>query len=112
MPSCSEYCASKFALQGLSESLRAELAEFGIDLLVVSPARTRTEFFEQAINAPEARWPLLRGIPAETVARRIVRAMRAGRHEVVPSASGKLLLWANRLFPWAVDRALAARRAT
>ena len=110
VPSCAEYCASKFALQGLSESLRAELAEFGIDLLVASPARTRTEFFERAMNAPEARWPLLRGIPAETVARRIIRAMRAGRHEVVPSASGKLLLWANRLFPWAVDRALATKR--
>ncbi len=109
MPSCSEYCASKFALQGLSESLRAELAELGIDLLVASPARTRTEFFERAINAPQVRWPLLRGIPAQTVARRIIRAMRAGRHEVVPSASGKLLWWANRLFPWAVDRALATK---
>ena len=48
IPGCAEYCASKFALQGLSESLRAEFAPLGVDLLVVSPARTQTEFFQQA----------------------------------------------------------------
>lgn len=38
VPFCAEYCASKFALQGLSESLRAEFASRGVNLLVVSPA--------------------------------------------------------------------------
>ena len=107
VPFNSEYCASKFALQGLSESLRAELARSGIDLLVVSPARTRTEFFERAINAPAARWPELRGVPADLVARRTVRAIRRGRHEIVPSLSGKMLVWANRLCPRLLDFVLA-----
>ena len=43
-------------------------------------------------------------VPAETVARRTVTAIRAGRHEIVIGLPGKLLVWANRLFPWAVDR--------
>ncbi len=107
VPFCAEYCASKFALQGLSESLRAEFASRGVNLLVVSPARTQTEFFERAINGVESRWPAIRGTSAEWVARRTVAAIRAGRHEIVISPSGKLLLWANRLFPWAVDRVLA-----
>jgi short-subunit dehydrogenase len=56
-PGCAEYCASKFALRGLSESLRAELSTDGVDLLLVSPARTDTEFFSAAINPTESRWP-------------------------------------------------------
>src|SRR5262249_7858575 len=106
VPGCAEYCASKFALRGLSESLRAELSRLKIDVLVVCPATTETEFFQVAIDAAEPKWPKLGGLPAETVARRIVRAIRAGRHEVVISGGGKLLVWASRLVPGAVDRIL------
>jgi short-subunit dehydrogenase len=107
VPFCAEYCASKFALQGLSESLRAELVPLGIDLLVVSPSRTETEFFVQAINATESRWPKLCGVPPQFVARRTLSAIRHGRHEIVLSAGGKLLVWANRLFPRILDGILA-----
>ena len=87
--------------------MRAEFAPLGIDVLSVSPARTATEFFERAINSHQTHWPKLRGISPEVVARRTIRAIRRGRHEVVPSASGKLLVWANRLFPRILDRVLA-----
>ncbi len=107
VPGCSEYCASKFALRGLSESIRAEVAALGIDVLSVSPARTETEFFENVINPHETRWPVIRGMPADAVARRVVKAIRRGRHEIVISASGKLLVWANRLMPRVLDFALA-----
>src|SRR5581483_9150141 len=46
IPLQAEYCASKFAVRGLSESLRPELARTGIDLLLVSPGTTDTEFFD------------------------------------------------------------------
>ena len=36
----SEYCASKFALHGFSDALRAELVPEGIDVLLVSPSTT------------------------------------------------------------------------
>lgn len=107
IPGCAEYCASKFALQGLSESLRAEIASSGIDLLMVSPATTQTEFFEQAIDAPPASGPMTRGVPPEVVARRTVAAIRRGRHEIVISPGGKLLVSMNRLFPRALDSILA-----
>ncbi len=48
VPLKSEYCASKFALHGLSDAVRAELRPLGIDLLLVSPSTTRTEFFDAA----------------------------------------------------------------
>ncbi|MGD9721378.1 MAG: SDR family NAD(P)-dependent oxidoreductase [Pirellulales bacterium] len=107
VPGCSEYCASKFALRGLSESLRAEFAPLGIDVLCASPARTETEFFEAVVNPHETGWPGLRGMPADKVARKIVTAIRRGRHEVVISVSGKALVWGNRLLPRLFDFALA-----
>lgn len=107
VPGCAEYCASKFALQGLSESLRAELSTVGIDLLVVSPSTTETEFFDAAIGADQPKWPKLKGSTPEDVARKTIRAIAAGRHEIVLSAGGKLVVWANRFAPWFVDRILA-----
>ena len=46
MPQNSDYCASKFALRGWSESLRVELKPMGIDVLLVSPGSTVTEFWD------------------------------------------------------------------
>jgi len=42
----SAYAASKFAVEGFSESLAAELAEFGIRVTVVEPGFFRTDFLE------------------------------------------------------------------
>lgn len=107
VPGCVEYCASKFALEGFSQGLRAELAPLGIDLLVVSPARTKTEFFDRAIDANSTPWPLIRGMSSEAVARRTVRAIRRGQHHKIISIGGKALVWVNRLVPGIVDRVLA-----
>ncbi len=38
------YHASKFALEALSDSMRNEVREFGIDIIVVEPAATRSEW--------------------------------------------------------------------
>lgn len=40
------YCATKFAVEGLSESLAAEAKEFGINVTIVSPGYFRTNFLE------------------------------------------------------------------
>jgi len=44
----SVYCASKFALEGLSESLAPELAGFGIGMTIVEPGFIRTDFLDSS----------------------------------------------------------------
>jgi len=44
MPGFGAYCGAKFALEGLSEALAAEMAPFGVRVLIVEPGAFRTEF--------------------------------------------------------------------
>jgi short-subunit dehydrogenase len=107
VPEKSEYCASKFALHGLSDALRAELAREGIDVLLVSPSTTASEFFDVAEGQSAKPQAQLGAMLPEQVARRIVAAMAAGRHEIILSAGGKLLVWLDRLCPPLADWAIA-----
>jgi short-subunit dehydrogenase len=108
VPNRSEYSASKFAVQGFSEAIRAELAGRGIDVLVVSPGPTETEFFDREIErTTDAKWPTHTQVPVAAVARQIVRAIAAGRHEIIPYRWGRVLCWLNRLSPRLVDRLMA-----
>jgi NAD(P)-dependent dehydrogenase (short-subunit alcohol dehydrogenase family) len=51
-PGSGVYCASKWAVEGLSESLSAELQAFGIGVLIVEPGPFRTDFAGRSIAAP------------------------------------------------------------
>lgn len=46
MKNLGAYCASKFGVVGLTESMREELKDFGIEVLCVFPSYVRTEFFK------------------------------------------------------------------
>ncbi len=105
VPYNSAYCASKFAVQGFSESVRAEFTRLGIDVLVLSPGTTETEFFDRAIESTaKPNWPEHKPVSAAAVARQTVRAIRLGRHEIIPYRWGRVLCWLNRLSPRLVDR--------
>lgn len=47
-PLLSPYSTSKFALEGLSESLRRELMLFGIDVITIAPGPVRTPIWDKA----------------------------------------------------------------
>lgn len=104
IPHTSEYCTSKFALHGLSDSIRPELARLGIDLLVVSPGATKTELNEHLIDRLGDRpWRELEGVPAERVARAAVRGMRRGSREVFCDWGGWWFVVASQICPRCVD---------
>jgi short-subunit dehydrogenase len=98
------YSASKFALQGLSEALRPELVRFGIDVLVVNPGLTQTNFSQ---NMLERKGKLaldhLRGMTPTAVAEATMVSLERGRDDVNLTLQGRLLLLVNRLAPWVVD---------
>jgi len=107
-PHKSEYSASKFAMQGFSEALRAELAPLGIDVLTVVAGPTDTEFFQHLIEAHgDLPFQDSKPVPPERVARAIVRGLERGRREITPSFRGWLLVTGNRFFPRIIDRIMA-----
>ena len=108
VPKKSEYCASKFAVHGFSDALRAELVEEGIDVLLVSPSTTASEFFDRVIDGHAD--PLANEAGAMSpreVARKTVKAIRSGKHEIILSSGGKLLVWLDRICPTLANRIIA-----
>ena len=105
IPARSEYSASKFAVQGFSEALRAELAKDGVDVLVICPGLTQTNFSHNMIEQ-KALLPMdhLRGMTADEAARQILRAIARGKNEVHLTFKGKLLVLVSRFLPRLADR--------
>ena len=50
-PFVGAYCASKHALEGMSDSLRRELMLFGIDVIVIGECATAYSFLQQELQA-------------------------------------------------------------
>ncbi|MBN2217811.1 MAG: SDR family oxidoreductase [Pirellulales bacterium] len=107
-PYSSEYSASKFAIQGFSEALRTELVRRRIDVLVVNPGTTDTEFFDVVLEKTgEPSWPEHKAVTPEAVAAATIRAIRRGRHAIIPYRWGKVFCWLNRLSPRLMDAIMA-----
>jgi NAD(P)-dependent dehydrogenase (short-subunit alcohol dehydrogenase family) len=54
-PGIGAYCASKFALEALSDAARAEVRGFGVDVVLVEPGPVNTPFEEKAEESIEER---------------------------------------------------------
>jgi short-subunit dehydrogenase len=110
MPLWAEYSASKFALCGLSEALRAELVRYGIDVVLIVPGLTRTGLPANLL-ASNGRLVanFARGMPPESVARSVLAALRANRAETVLGWEARWMLRANRFLPRLLNRLLARK---
>jgi short-subunit dehydrogenase len=106
VPKKSEYCASKFALHGFTDALRMELAGDGVEVILVSPSTTDSEFFGRAMRSEGQASEKRRAMSAESVAEQAVRAIVKRRREVILSLGGRSLVWADRLFPGWTSRLL------
>lgn len=109
VPHLAPYSASKFALVGLSQAMRAELQKDNIFVTTVCPGLMRTGSHINAIfkgqNELEYSWFSIgnalpgSSVSAEFAARQIINAARHGDAELIISASAKLAAKANALFP-------------
>ncbi len=100
------YCATKFALDGISESLRVELKDFNIDVSIISPASTESEFGDNVRRGDvQARFtPVWQVQSAEQVANAIVRCIKHPKIEVFPNRISRILAWVNTLAPSLLDK--------
>jgi len=116
VPHLAPYCASKFALAGLSDAVRTELDQYGIRVTTVSPGLMRTG---SPVNADvkgqheaEYAWFAISdslpglSVSAENAAHQIISACRHGDPELTISLPAKLAIVANHLTPSAIARAM------
>ena len=111
-PRRSGYAASKHALHGYFDSLRAELSRDGVHVLLVCPGRVRTEFSEAAFEGDGSRHGKMdttsyKGIDAREVAARTIRAIERDEHEVYVAKWERAPVWLKRLSPALFRSALA-----
>lgn len=107
LPGRSGYSASKFALQGWLEAIRTELLDDGVHVMWVSPGFTTSNIRNTALNEsgqPQGETPLDEKslMPADEVARHILKAIKNKRRSLVLTFTGKQTVLVNKLFPsWA-----------
>lgn len=107
IPHYSAYAASKHALHGMAESLRAEIWGSGVTVGIVCPSSTTTEFQERMERlGPSQQRVRLQRHSAESVARAILRMAASRRREMVLSPEGKAMVWSNVFAPGLLDRIL------
>jgi short-subunit dehydrogenase len=124
------YAASKFALEGLSESMRTEVSPLGVHVALVEPGLFETEFQRNQVRAARADDPKLAYAPyvqrynarhqtydrlasdpvkVSKVIHKIIRSRRpALRHPVGLEAHAGIIgsrLIPGRLFQWMLGRA-------
>jgi short-subunit dehydrogenase len=121
VPHMAAYCASKFALVGLSSALRSELARDGVSVTTVTPGMMRTgshvnarfkgrhreeyAWFSTANALPFA------SVSAERAARRILAAARRGQAECAVSWPARAAICVQALLPETTARAMQLANA-
>lgn len=134
MPLRGAYNASKFALEGFSDTLRLELYGSGISISVINPGAIRTEFRRNAIRAAQGRVDLdaslhreryaqLRryaespdgrvpgSVPPAAVVRALVHALEASRprRRYLVTVAARLLAIVKRFLPSAILESVLRR---
>jgi len=110
MPGQSAYCATKFAVRGLSESLWEELRATSVGLTVVHPAAVATDIMKRAKgDDPEllqrvSRWYERHAISPERAAPQIIRAIEKGTPRLLITREAWLGDLLKRLMPVAGNK--------
>ena len=113
-PNRSAYAASKHALHGFFNALRAEVHAAGVRVSIVCPGYVRTEISLHALDSTGARHAKLdknqaQGMSAEEFARRLLPKLAAGRDEIHLGGLETYAVWLQRFFPGIAARILRHR---
>jgi short-subunit dehydrogenase len=116
-PLRSTYAASKHALHGFFDSLRAEVLPLGIRVTVVCPGFIRTNISVNALCADGSCHGAMdeaqaSGMPSDVCAARIVQAVAQGRDEVIIGGKEVAGVYIKRFFPGLFNRIIARVKVT
>lgn len=103
-PTTSAYCASKFALCGLTESIHYELAAQGVSVTCINPGVIASNFravdnrnrLREGRKEPLPQWIVM---DTDKAARQMVRGIYRRRYDVTITRHGKLADSLHRHFP-------------
>jgi NAD(P)-dependent dehydrogenase (short-subunit alcohol dehydrogenase family) len=90
MPFIAPYAASKFALEGLSESLRREMLLWGIDVIIVGPGAVSTPIWSKAEQIDTT--PFRDSPYAPALERLRAFMLQLGEHGLPPEQIGEVVL--------------------
>jgi NAD(P)-dependent dehydrogenase (short-subunit alcohol dehydrogenase family) len=113
VPGQSGYCATKFAVHGFTAALAAELSATRIGVTCVHPGTIRTNILQASRFTDEEQKRRIAAridrfaIPAERVARLIVRAIERNTFRVVVGTDAQAVHWLARLLPLLSLRAVS-----
>lgn len=104
IPQLGAYSASKHALHGFFESLRAEQEQESIKVTIVVPGLVKTDISVNALKGDGTAYgkmqeSLSRGISPEACAQGIIQAVAKGKKEVLIGGSEIYSVWVKRFFP-------------
>ena len=109
VPTRSAYAASKHAMAGFFDTLRIEIAEYGVGVTMIYPDFVSSEVRERALG-PDGQ-PLRQSpvrekevMPVETCAQMIIRAMEQRKRELIMTLRGRVGQWLKLIAPSVVDR--------
>lgn len=116
IPSRTSYAASKFAVQGYCEAMRAELATSGVSVHCVSPGYIRTNLSLSAVTGDGTAHGTMdettaNGADPRDVAVEILNKACKGTADFVVAAtpSAKVAIWLRLLFPKVLQNLLVKR---
>lgn len=109
LPGRTGYSASKFAMNGFMESLRTELLQTGVHVMVACPGFTASNIRVAALSKDgqshgETSMEEGKMMTAEEVAGNIVQGIAARKRTLVMTGQGKLTVWLNKLLPALADK--------
>jgi NAD(P)-dependent dehydrogenase (short-subunit alcohol dehydrogenase family) len=106
IPSFPEHCASKHALVGLTEAIRAEFARYDIDILLVLPGLVKTDDMNRHLLRNEGRIDLdySRAETPENVADGVVKSLLRNTRERATGWIGWWVWFGRRAWPRGIRR--------
>ncbi len=116
-PLRSGYAASKHALHGFFDSLRAEVEDRGIHVMLVCPGFIRTDISIDALTGDGRKQNKMddaqaAGMPADIMAEKLIRGLQKGKREIHIGGKERFAILLKRFFPNLFARIIKRAKVT